>query len=82
MDRVEGPARTKRLALRAIQVAAALPGGGVEEEADETLFWPERIVEARLRSRKRLEPLPDEADQAPRIAVAARKAARAKPPPG
>jgi four helix bundle protein len=50
----------------------------VEEEADETSFWLELIVDARLMSGKRVQPLLDEADQLTAILVASRKTAIAR----
>jgi four helix bundle protein len=47
----------------------------VEEEADETLFWLELIVEAELLDLKRIQPLLQEADELVAIMAASRKSA-------
>ena len=49
--------------------------GVVEEEADETLFWLELIVEASLVSADRIRPLIVEADEIVAIMAASRKSA-------
>ncbi len=49
-----------------------------EEEADETLFWLELIVEARLMKEKVLKPLMDEVDQIVAMLVASLKTLRGK----
>jgi four helix bundle protein len=48
----------------------------VEEEADETLFWLEVLVELDSRSQAAFRPLLAEADELVAIAVASRKKAR------
>jgi four helix bundle protein len=50
----------------------------VEEEADESGFWLELIVDAGLMSAKRVKPLLDEADEITAILVASRKTAIAR----
>jgi four helix bundle protein len=50
----------------------------VEEEADESSFWLELIVDAGLMSAKRVKPLLDEADEITAILVASRKTAIAR----
>lgn len=47
----------------------------VEEEADETSFWLEMIVEAGLLKREQVAPLAQEADELTAILVASRKTA-------
>ncbi len=49
--------------------------GVVEEEADETLFWLELIIDARLLKAKRIRPLMVEADEIVAIMAASRKSA-------
>ena len=49
--------------------------GVVEEEADETLFWLELIVETELLELKRIAPLLKEADELVAIMAASRKSA-------
>jgi four helix bundle protein len=49
--------------------------GVVEEEADETLFWLELIVEADLLDMERIGPLLQEADELVAIMAASRKSA-------
>jgi four helix bundle protein len=46
------------------------------EEADESLYWMEMLVEAGLLSKEKLEPLMNEADQLVRILTASAKTAR------
>ena len=50
----------------------------VEEEADESGFWLELIVDAGLLSAKRIKPLLDKADEITAILVASRKTAIAR----
>ena len=50
----------------------------VEEEADETGFWLELVVDAGLLSTARVQPLLDEADEITAILVASRKTAIAR----
>src|SRR3954447_21969957 len=50
----------------------------VEEEADESGFWLELIVDAGLMSAKRVKPLLDEASELTAILVASRKTARSR----
>ena len=52
----------------------------VEEEADETGFWLELIVDAHLLSAKRVNPLLDEASEITAMLVASRKTAIARGP--
>jgi four helix bundle protein len=49
--------------------------GVVEEEADETLFWLELIIETELLDLKRIAPLLKEADELVAIMAASRKSA-------
>jgi len=51
--------------------------GVVEEEADETLFWLELIIDARLLKAKRIRPLMVEADEIVAIMATSRKSALA-----
>jgi four helix bundle protein len=46
--------------------------GVVEEEADESAYWMELIIEAELLSKPRVEPLHDEAEQIRRIMAKSR----------
>ncbi len=50
--------------------------GTVEEEADESGFWMELIVEAGMKSDKLVQPLHDEANALTKIAVASIRTAR------
>jgi four helix bundle protein len=50
----------------------------VEEEADETLFWLELLVETETMPRKAVATLMDEAEQLLRIVVASIKTARGR----
>ena len=50
--------------------------GIVEEEADESAFWMELIIEAGLLDKKLVEPLLKEAEELVAIMVASRKSAR------
>jgi four helix bundle protein len=50
--------------------------GTVEEEADESLFWMEMLVEAGLMSAERLAPLMQEADELVAITVTSINTAR------
>ncbi len=50
--------------------------GIVEEEADETIYWLELLVESGLVKKERLESLLDEADQIVAIVVSSIKTAR------
>jgi four helix bundle protein len=52
--------------------------GVVVEEADETVFWLEFLIETGLVTRKRLQPLLDEANEILAIAAASQKTARAR----
>ena len=52
--------------------------GIVEEEADESLFWLELVVEANLMPASRVEELIQEADELTAIFVASRKTARGR----
>lgn len=49
--------------------------GVVEEEADETAFWLELIVDSRIRGKKQIEPLLKEAGELVAIMAASRKSA-------
>jgi four helix bundle protein len=49
--------------------------GTVEEEADESAFWMELIVESGLLEKRRVEPLLQEANELVAIIVASRKSA-------
>jgi four helix bundle protein len=111
--------RTKRFALRVIQLAVALPHdavgqtiarqlvragtsvganyraacrgrskaefiaklGNVEEEADESAYWMEIIVEAELMTASRVAALLDEAQQLTRIMSASKITSRRNTPP-
>ena len=50
--------------------------GTVEEEADETIYWMELLIDTGLVNRTRIADLLDEADQIPSIVVASIKTAR------
>jgi len=50
--------------------------GIVEEEADESVFWLELIIDAELLDRKQVEPLLNEANELTAIMVASRKSTR------
>jgi four helix bundle protein len=65
-----------RAACRALSRAEFIAKIGlVEEEADETLFWLELIVETKLLELKRIAPLLEEADELVAIMAASRKSA-------
>jgi four helix bundle protein len=49
--------------------------GVVEEEADETGFWLELIIDSSVRSKKQIEPLLKEASELVAIMAASRKSA-------
>lgn len=49
--------------------------GVVEEEADETAFWLELIIESKVRRAKQIAPLLDEANELVAIMAASRKSA-------
>ena len=49
--------------------------GVVEEEADETAFWLELIIESKIRRAKQIAPLSDEANELVAITAASRKSA-------
>ncbi len=49
--------------------------GVVEEEADETAFWLELIIESKIRRAKQIAPLLDEANELVAIMAASRKSA-------
>jgi four helix bundle protein len=49
--------------------------GVVEEEADETAFWLELIIDSKIRRTKQIAPLPDEANELVAIMAASRKSA-------
>ncbi|MGH9936215.1 MAG: four helix bundle protein, partial [Blastocatellia bacterium] len=50
--------------------------GIVEEEADESIYWMELLVESELMQKKRIEDLMDEADQLVSIVVSSINTAR------
>lgn len=52
--------------------------GTVEEEADESAFWMELIIESGLLEKKRVEALLQEANELVAILVASRKSARGR----
>lgn len=52
--------------------------GIVEEEADETCFWLEMIIETELLAEERVKPLLDEANEVVAMVVASRKTLRQK----
>jgi len=52
--------------------------GVVVEEADETVFWLEFLIETGLVTAKRLQPLLDEANEILAIVAASQKTARAR----
>ena len=49
--------------------------GVVEEEANETAFWLELIIESKIRRAKQIAPLSDEANELVAITAASRKSA-------
>jgi len=49
--------------------------GEVEEEANETAFWLELIIESKIRRAKQIAPLSDEANELVAITAASRKSA-------
>ena len=53
--------------------------GIVVEEADESAFWLELIIESSLLRAKLVQPLLDEANELTRIMVSSRETARSKP---
>jgi len=52
--------------------------GTVEEEADESGYWMELIIEGKLMDRRRVEPLLREADELAAIMAASRKSAASR----
>ena len=62
---------------RAIQIEFVAKLGIVIEEADETQLWLELIIDAKLLSPKRVQPLLDEANELVAIFVTSRKSASA-----
>jgi four helix bundle protein len=65
-----------RAACRARSRAEFIAKIGVtEEEADETLFWLELIIDTGLRSRAKVESLSDDADELVAIMASSRKSA-------
>jgi four helix bundle protein len=54
--------------------------GVVEEEADETAFWLELIIDSKVRRKKQIEPLLGEANELVAIMAASRKSAIANRP--
>jgi len=52
--------------------------GIVEEEADETLYWMELLIEAKIVREKQLESLMNEASELVAIAVASQNTAKLK----
>ncbi|MEW6355057.1 MAG: four helix bundle protein [Planctomycetota bacterium] len=69
-----------RSACRARSVAEFLSRIGIaEEEADESAYWLELIIEGRLMSEKRVRPLLQEADELTAIFAASIKTARRNP---
>jgi four helix bundle protein len=54
--------------------------GVVEEEADESIYWLELLVDARILPETRLRPLMDEMDEIVRMTVASIKTLRARNP--
>ena len=54
--------------------------GIVEEEADESLYWMELLIEARIVCEKQLGPLMNEASELVAIAVASQNTAKRKMP--
>ena len=52
--------------------------GIVEEEADESVFWMELIIESGLMDKNKIEPLLDEANELVAIVVASIKSAKKK----
>ena len=53
--------------------------GVVEEEADETAFWLELIIDSKIRSKTQIEPLLKEAGELVAIMAASRKSAIGNP---
>ena len=81
MTTAELKARTKEFALRVIRLVDALPntvkGRAIanQEEADETAFWLELIIDSNIRGKTQLEPLLKEASELVAIMAASRKSA-------
>ena len=87
MNQLEMKARTKRFALRLINLVSSLPQNTVakstadfiaklsivEEEADESAYWLELLVESEIVRVDRLASLIDEANQLVAIIVSAIK---------
>jgi hypothetical protein len=81
--------RTKQFALRIIKVVGALPrtiegraianqlmrSGTVEEEADESAFWLELLIDAGLMSESKIRPLLNEASEIVAIMASSKKTA-------
>ena len=68
-----------RAACRAKSTADFIAKMGiVEEEADESIFWMELLIESRILARDRLHDLMKEADEIVSIAVSSIKTARRK----
>ena len=86
MTTAELKALTKDFSLRVGRLVDAMPNtvkgaefiakiGVVEEEADETAFWLELIIDSKIRSKKQIEPLLKEAVELVAITAASRKSA-------
>jgi four helix bundle protein len=71
MNEREMIARTKQFALRIMKL------GTVEEEADETAFWLELIIEGSLLTAAQIQPLLIEAGEIAAITAAFKKTASA-----
>jgi four helix bundle protein len=55
--------------------------GTVEEEADESIYWMELLIDAEIVTRSRIADLLDEADQILSIVISSIKTARGFPRP-
>jgi len=64
-----------RAACRSRARAEFIAKIGVVEEADETAFWLELIIDSKIRSKKQLEPLLKEAGELVAIMASSRKSA-------
>jgi hypothetical protein len=80
--------KTKSFALQTIKLVESLPRGRtadfiskmgiVEEEADETIYWMELLIEAKLVQESDISPLLEEANQILAMTVSSIKTARRK----
>src|ERR671932_762873 len=88
MDEQEFKKRTKQMALRVIRLVEALPKSQtadviaklciVEEEADESLYWMELLIEADIVPATKLKSLMSEINEVLAMTVASIKTLRSK----